>query len=444
MRFWPAERIPSMSGFSGRLKNILNSLIDRMAADPVPYVRNPSVDFTRSRKIAFATLLRLLLSMGGNSLNKELYDYFKPTGIETPTASAFVQQRNKLKPEACEHLFREFVKAYDDGLMLDGYRILAADSTVLTYDGYETDDTYRPKSCGWNQFQLHTLYDVLNKVYVDALIEPRTGQNEPKAAREMAARCQLSGKKLILCDRGYGGFNFIEHLNRTPDTDFLIRIKDNLWRELQEIPMTDIDTSITVNLITTTSREDRKLFASGKARHVNLKRTRRGKTTINWDFESPFEMKIRIVRFSIGENSFETIATSLPKDKFPLSRIRKLYRLRWGIETSFRELKYAVGLTSFHSKKRKFIIQEVFARLVMYNFCQRIIMSAVSRRKRKKWEWQANFTMGIHICRDLFRCRGSPDIERKLNRYILPIRPDRHDRRNMQAKGCVFFLYRVA
>ena len=27
--------------------------------------------------------------------------------------------------------------------------------------------------------------------------------------------------------------------------------------------------------------------------------------------------------------------------------------MRWGIETSFRELKYAVGLTSFHSKKER-------------------------------------------------------------------------------------------
>lgn len=91
-------------------------------------------------------------------------------------------------------------------------------------------------------------------------------------------------------------------------------------------------------------------------------------------------------------------------------------------------------------------MQEIYAGLIMYNFCQRIIMIAVSRKRKRKWEWQANFTMGIHVRRDFFRCRGSPDIEKKLNRYILPIRPDRPDTRKdrIKAKGAVFFLYRVA
>ena len=50
--------------------------------------------------------------------------------------------------------------------------------------------------------------------------------------------------------------------------------------------------------------------------------------------------------------------------------MKKLYALRWGIETSFRQLKYAVGLTSFHSKKREYIIQEIWAQLLLYNFCK--------------------------------------------------------------------------
>lgn len=433
-----------MAGFSGKLKNTVESIIDSMAVDPTAFVRNPAADFTRNRKISFTSLIRLLLSMGGNSLNKELYDYYKPTGIETPTASALVQQRAKLKPEALEYLFHAFNNSCHDSRTYKGYRILAADSTTLTYDGYKTDDTWRPKSCGWNQFQLHALFDVLNKTYVDALIEPRTGLNEPKAAWQMAERSSKGENRIIICDRGYVGFNLIEHFNRIPGTKYLIRIKDNLWRELYDIPMTDIDTSITVTLRTSKKKQDREKFEAGLARYINPIRTRKGRTTSNWDFETPYTIKIRIVRFRITDDTYETIATSLPAGLFPLSEIKKLYEMRWGIETSFRELKYAIGLTSFHAKKRDSIIQEVFARLIMYNFCQRIIMNTVARRRKKKWEYQANFTMGIHICRDFFRCRGSPDIERKLNRYILPIRPDRHDTRKMKAKGAVFFLYRVA
>ena len=54
-------------------------------------------------------------------------------------------------------------------------------------------------------------------------------------------------------------------------------------------------------------------------------------------------------------------------NEFSTEEIKELYALRWGIETSFRELKYAVGLTSFHSKKHEYIIQEIWARLLLYN-----------------------------------------------------------------------------
>lgn len=75
-----------MASFSGKLKNILTSIIDRMATDPAPYVHNPSDNFAGIRKIAFGVLIRPLLSMDGISLNKELYSYFKPTDIETSSA----------------------------------------------------------------------------------------------------------------------------------------------------------------------------------------------------------------------------------------------------------------------------------------------------------------------------------------------------------------------
>lgn len=53
--------------------------------------------------------------------------------------------------------------------------------------------------------------------------------------------------------------------------------------------------------------------------------------------------------------------------------------MRWGIETSFSELKYIVGLVNMHCKKEEFAKQEIFARLTMYNFCERIIAVAVNK-----------------------------------------------------------------
>ena len=59
------------------------------------------------------------------------------------------------------------------------------------------------------------------------------------------------------------------------------------------------------------------------------------------------------------------VATNLDAEQFPAEAVKKIYAMRWGIETSFRDLKYTVGLLHFHSKKAEYIIQEIFAKLTM-------------------------------------------------------------------------------
>ena len=126
--------------------------------------------------------------------------------------------------------------------------------------------------------------------------------------------------------------------------------------------------------------------------------------------------------------------------------LKDVYRLRWGIETSFRELKYAVGLLNFHSKKVEYITQEIFAQLIMYNFSMMITSSVIIQQRDTKYAYQVNFTQAIHICGFYFRCRNGtpPDVEALIRRYILPIRPGRSNRRNIQYRSAVSFLYRVA
>ena len=166
-----------------------------------------------------------------------------------------------------------------------------------------------------------------------------------------------------------------------------------------------------------------------------------------WDFETPYQLKVRIVRAKISENTWKTIATSLPKDASPPAVLKYLYHLRWEIGTSFRELKYAIGVTNFHAKNRNSVLQEFFARLVMYNFCERTTMHVVIKQDTdRQWLYQVNYTMKIHICRDFYRHLGNepPDAEGLITHYILPIKSNRTDRRKVVPKQAVFFTYRVA
>ena len=42
----------------------------------------------------------------------------------------------------------------------------------------------------------------------------------------------------------------------------------------------------------------------------------------------------------------------------------------WSEETSFRELKYTIGLINWHSSKYDGILQEINARMILYNCCE--------------------------------------------------------------------------
>lgn len=425
--------------YSGELKKHLEKIIDEMAQTPCLFAKNPKTDFTRDRKLTFSKLIRLLLSMGGNSINKELYDYFKGEGLIT--SSAFIQQRDKLLPETLEYLLHEFNAACKDTSDYNGYHLYAVDGTDVNIAKNPNSDSYvkNGQNEGYNQLHVNALYDLLNKTYVDAIIQPRPKLHEVKAAVDMVKRNSFSEKSVLIADRGYGSMNLMEHIHRIENLEYLIRVKNDIFTELRSMPMDEFDREISFELRNTQTNRDRKDYAEGRAKFLSSAST--------WDFETPCVMKLRIVRFKIAEDTYETIVTSLNKLEFPIDEIKKLYHIRWGIETSFRELKYAVGLVNFHAKKEDFIKQEIFARLIMYNFCERITLRVVIRSSKKtKWPYQANFTMGIHICTDFFRYRGKepPDAEKLISRYILPVREGRADIHNLKPKSAVFFLYRVA
>lgn len=118
--------------------------------------------------------------------------------------------------------------------------------------------------------------------------------------------------------------------------------------------------------------------------------------------------------------------------------------MRWGIETSFRELKYSTGMLAFHSKKVEFVKQEIFARLLLYNFCELITSRVVVTKKDRKYEYQLNFTRAIHICKHFISVitESPPDVEALISKELLPVRPGRKDPRKVKPTSPVSFIYR--
>lgn len=159
----------------------------------------------------------------------------------------------------------------------------------------------------------------------------------------------------------------------------------------------------------------------------------------------PYFLPFRIVRFKLTDNTVETVLTNLDMEDFPPAELKKLYSKRWGIEPSFRKLKYTIGLLHFHAKKVEYIYQEIFARMIMYNFTEMIISHVILENKSRKHAYQANFSTAAHICRQYFRGNvPPPTVETLIARLILPIRPGRSVPRNLLPKKATSFYYRVA
>ena len=90
------------------LQERLFSIIRRLGEEPKRYARNPDRDFTRKRTLTPAVLIYLIVTMDEKSIWKGLLGHFRKR-IDTPSASAFTQQRQKLlrpRSKICFTTFR--------------------------------------------------------------------------------------------------------------------------------------------------------------------------------------------------------------------------------------------------------------------------------------------------------------------------------------------------
>ena len=68
-------------------------------------------------------------------------------------------------------------------------------------------------------------YDILNKNFLDCVIEAKNKADESKSAVKMLSAPSQSEKILVIMDRGFDGLKMIEHCNRIPNLSYLIRVR---------------------------------------------------------------------------------------------------------------------------------------------------------------------------------------------------------------------------
>ncbi len=432
-------------------KNLENA-INNVVANKNQYVMNPQTDFTRKRKFTMKDIVTQIISMNGGTLKKELYDLSKIKKT-TLTPSAFVQQRSKISSAAFKDVLKYFNESCKDSKTYRGYRLIAVDGSDINCPRNTKSENYfstiqYPK--GYNQIHLNAIYDVCNRTYIDIDFQPRKQMDERQALIRMLKRNKFEDKTLIIADRGYESYNMFAHLINTNNVEFLCRVKHKTGAmfEINKLPKKEVDVDIKMDVATTQTNEDkrhgRRFIQTGSKKG----KSNSHKTIIsNWDFTSPYTFNLRVVRILLDTGEYETLVTTLKREEFSLEDLKEIYHMRWNIETSFRDLKYTIGLTHLHSKKDDLILQEIYAAIIMYNYCSRISGSVQVRKQQKyKYAYKINFVMAVYICKIFYKSikKDFRGLICDICEYAEPIRPGRKDERNIKPKRFAGFIYRVA
>lgn len=310
------------------LRKLLFSEIKSVSDCFTDYCISSGKDFTKHRKLSFETVLKTVIGMESKSLTNELIDLLG-TGSDMPSASAFVQQRNKVKAEACKDVFEGFTsnliirnESELQVLAIDGSDIQIATNPDDTTSFFPRTNDQKP----YNLLHLNALYALNNHIYTDAIIQGGNDKNEHTTLQLMVDKSKIP-KALVVADRGYESFNSIAHIQEK-GWFFLIRVKDGTCgiKNGLDLPPSDcFDEDICLKLTRKQTNDVKELLkdknhykfisATQPFDYLPLK-NRKSEPAVF------YKLKFRIVRFPISEGMYETIVTNLDRTKYPSDELK--------------------------------------------------------------------------------------------------------------------------
>ncbi|MBQ3441895.1 MAG: IS4 family transposase [Selenomonadaceae bacterium] len=408
---------------------VLKSILKEMDNNKKQYVVNPQKDFTRNRKVTFYDMMWFLLFIGANSMSEEIRKAFNNKDFSYISDAAILKSRSKIKILSFKQLFHKFNDTLEKAKKYKAYRVLAVDGSDFS-SLYSADSEYATISNqygGANRMHVNFAYDILNRNFLDCVIEAKNKADERKGAVKMLTTLAESEKILAIMDRGYDGLKVFEHCNRIPNLNYLIRIRSGMTKEIKSLPDKELDLDLKFEVSAQTKRLPYRMKIQA------------------WDMKLPCIVSFRLVKVRL-KDKWLVLATNLPRQEFSARRLKTLYEKRWKIELAFRDIKHALGALHFHSKKDLFNLQEFFAHLIRYNLTSRIICQIrLPKPKNLKYHYEVNFKNAAQIIQDY--CRHAWDYEKileQIKHYVHPLRGNRLFQRNCRYIYPVSFNYWVA
>ena len=310
--------------------------------------------FTRVRSLPFELVLVMILRKSVKSLQNVVNEAMLWLETDTVTASAFCQARYKLKHTAFIELNQQAIVepmyADDDYQRFWGFRVLAVDgSTVMLPNNKETCEAFGTigYTNGKNKQLLgdhcygraSVLYDVLNRIAVDATLAPVKSYEVDLAIAHLQ---HTAATDLLLMDRNYPSYRMMAELSQRQRA-FVIRCSTNSFKTARVLAK---GTGLASQVVTLTPPDGQR----AEIRKLGL----------------PERLTVRFVRVMLNTGEAEILVTSLLDEQtYPAIDFTELYRLRWGIETFYGLLKTRLGLENFSGQGVEAIKQDFYATIYL-------------------------------------------------------------------------------
>ena len=364
--------------------------------------------------MGFKKLIYFMLSMVKESSQNALERYFAMSGEDTyMSQQAFSLARQKIKWEAFRELFDfgvdvHYVNYAEEIQRWNGLRVSATDGSELSlpndpelraYFG-ASGATTSPAARG------SLLYDILNRMVMDARIEPMATDERTLAEMHIKRLTELESfeewKELMLFDRGYPSFDLIKGLMEKK-IHYVMRVREKFSTAIDGLPRGDHLTE---------------LVHGGE------------------------RIAVRVIKFHLSSGETETLITDLTEQRYGVKTFKKLYFMRWPIETKYNEIKNKLEIENFSGRLVDNIRQDFYAAMVLTNLAADFFVQAQEgvekeqKKKDNKYRYQVNVNHEIGVLKDrLIRTLLEDDNKKRgkmfdeiitlLQKRLTPIRPNR-------------------
>lgn len=364
--------IKQLLSFSKKITNIKKENI--ISNELKMKFRKNKKDFTRNRKLTFENMIILILQKWVKSLQLRLNEFSLNLWkkLDTITASAYVQAKNKISYKLFLHLNLEIIinlyynieenEAWYE--TWNNFRLLATDgSQIRLPEGKELKEKYwttKIKNPKWYQWEychwlLSVLYDPLNNLALDSILEKWNYSERALAIQNilnLKDTINIKEKDLLLYDRWYYS-SFLFAVILAYNKEVLFRIKRKTCKEADEL--FEKDCIITSKVVTIKVKNKEKEYEE--------------KYWIKLNKKLENNIKIRLVRVVLNTWEIEVLATSLlDEEKYETKIFKDLYFKRWRIEVYYGILKSRLWIENFTWKNVESVLQDLYSSIYLSNY----------------------------------------------------------------------------